>query len=68
MKSLERYELLMKALSEGKSMSEAAREQNVTCALLSQVKKKHTPVNEQCPVECCAVQKIEVVVGAPESA
>lgn len=43
MKSIERYELLMKALSEGKSMSEAAREQNVTCALLSQVKKKHSP-------------------------
>ncbi len=43
MKSQERYDLLMKALSEGKSMSEAAREQNVTPALLSQVKKKHAP-------------------------
>ena len=42
MKSIECYDLLMKALSEGKSMSEAAREQNVTCALLSQVKKKHS--------------------------
>lgn len=40
MKAQERYDLLMKALSEGKSQSEAAREQNVTPALLSQIKKK----------------------------
>jgi transposase-like protein len=42
MKSQERYELLQKALSEGKTLSEAAREQGVTPALLSQVKKKHS--------------------------
>ena len=40
MKAQERYDLLMKALGEGKSQSEAAREQNVTPALLSQIKKK----------------------------
>ena len=43
MKAQERYELMMKALSEGKSQSEAAREQNVTPGRLSQIKKKFTP-------------------------
>lgn len=44
MKSAERYELLQKALSEGKTLSQAARDQGVTPALLSQVKKKHQPI------------------------
>ena len=40
MKAQERYDLMMKSLGEGKNMSEAAREQGVTPALLSQIKKK----------------------------
>lgn len=40
MKAQERYELMMKSMSEGKSQSEAAREQNVTPGRLSQIKKK----------------------------
>lgn len=46
MKSQERYELVMKALSEGKKKSEIAREMGVTPALISQTLKKHTPVQE----------------------
>ena len=42
MKAQERYDLMMKSLSEGKNMSEAAREQGVTPALLSQIRKKIT--------------------------
>jgi len=43
-KSSARYELLTKALSEGKSLTEAAKEQGVSVALLSQIKKKYQPV------------------------
>jgi len=46
MKSAERYELVMKSLSEGKKKSEIAREMGVTPALISQTLKKHTPVQE----------------------
>jgi predicted transcriptional regulator len=46
MKSSERYELIQKGLSEGKKKSEIAREMEVTPALISQVIKKHTPVQE----------------------
>ena len=42
MKSAERFELLTKALSEGKSLTEAAKEQGVSVALLSQIKKKYS--------------------------
>jgi hypothetical protein len=43
MKSAERYELIQKGLSEGKTQAEIARDQGVTDALISQVIKKHTP-------------------------
>jgi hypothetical protein len=46
MKSQERFELVVKGLSEGKTKSAIAREMGVTPALISQTLKKHTPVQE----------------------
>ena len=51
MKSLERFELVMKGLSEGKTKSTIAREMGVTPALISQTLKKHAPVVAAAPVE-----------------
>ena len=55
-KSSARYELLTKALSEGKSLTEAAKEQGVSVALLSQIKKKYsiTPVSPSVNQEATA--------------
>jgi len=46
MSSSARYEFIKQGLSEGKTKSQIAREMNVTPALISQVVKKHTPVQE----------------------
>jgi len=51
MKSLERFELVMKGLSEGKTKSAIAREMGVTPALISQTLKKHAPMVAGAPVE-----------------
>jgi len=55
MKSAERYELVVKGLSEGKTKSAIAREMGVTPALISQTMKKHTnpiqPIDAQEVVE-----------------
>lgn len=59
-KSSARYELLTKALSEGKSLTEAAKEQGVSVALLSQIKKKYAiqPVSPSVNQEASASEAV----------
>jgi len=56
MKSAERYELIQKGLSEGKTKSQIAREQGVTPALISQTMKKHAPPIQ--PIDVAPVQEV----------
>ncbi len=47
MKAQERYEIIVKGLSEGKTKSQIARDMGVTPALVSQIIKKLTPAETQ---------------------
>lgn len=49
MKAQERFEIITKGLSEGKTKSQIARDMGVTPALVSQVIKKFTPANVEVP-------------------
>lgn len=49
MKAQERFEIITKGLSEGKTKSQIARDMGVTPALVSQIVKKFTPVETQEP-------------------